>query len=108
MSKKSSTFAVAFVKKHVPLAQLVEQLTLNQWVEGSSPSGDTKRTGCIRTLFFSLSLFHHSFYPKFLELLLYLLLGHFVLNPFVSVFDLDFHLRRHFARRVHGRLPVLL
>ncbi len=27
----------------VSLAQLVEQLTLNQWVEGSSPSGDTKR-----------------------------------------------------------------
>ena len=26
----------------VSLAQLVEQLTLNQWVEGSSPSGDTK------------------------------------------------------------------
>ena len=25
------------------LAQLVEQLTLNQWVEGSSPSGVTKR-----------------------------------------------------------------
>ena len=24
-----------------PLAQLVEQLTLNQWVEGSSPSGVT-------------------------------------------------------------------
>ena len=24
-----------------PLAQLVEQLTLNQWVEGSSPSGIT-------------------------------------------------------------------
>ncbi len=28
-----------------PLAQLVEQLTLNQWVEGSNPSG--------RTLFFN-------------------------------------------------------
>ena len=26
----------------VSLAQLVEQLTLNQWVEGSSPSGDTR------------------------------------------------------------------
>ncbi len=25
------------------VAQLVEQLTLNQWVEGSSPSGVTKR-----------------------------------------------------------------
>ena len=46
MSKKSSTFAPAFGKTNNPnavsLAQLVEQLTLNQWVEGSSPSGDTK------------------------------------------------------------------
>ena len=41
MSKKSSTFAPAFEKK-VSLAQLVEQLTLNQWVESSSLSGDTK------------------------------------------------------------------
>ncbi len=30
---------------NAPLAQLVEQLTLNQWVEGSIPSG--------RTLFFN-------------------------------------------------------
>ena len=37
MSKKSSTFAPAFEKEHVFLAQLVEQLTLNQWVQGSSP-----------------------------------------------------------------------
>ena len=43
MSKKSSTFAAAFEKEHVFLAQLVEQLTLNQWVEGSSPSGDTQQ-----------------------------------------------------------------
>ncbi len=42
MSKKSSTFAPAFEKEHVSLAQLVEQLTLNQWVESSSLSGDTK------------------------------------------------------------------
>ena len=28
---------------HVFLAQLVEQLTLNQWVQGSSPWEDTKR-----------------------------------------------------------------
>ena len=49
MSKKSSTFAAAFEKEHVFLAQLVEQLTLNQWVEGSSPSEDTKRhpIGCL-------------------------------------------------------------
>ena len=42
MSKKSSTFALAFETKHVFLAQLVEQLTLNQWVQGSSPWEDTK------------------------------------------------------------------
>ena len=30
------------LEKIVFLAQLVEQLTLNQWVEGSSPSEDTK------------------------------------------------------------------
>ena len=41
-SKKSSTFAAAFEKRVVSLAQLVEQLTLNQWVESSSLSGDTK------------------------------------------------------------------
>ena len=44
MSKKSSTFAPAFEKEHVFLAQLVEQLTLNQWVQGSSPWEDTKDT----------------------------------------------------------------
>jgi hypothetical protein len=27
-----------------PLAQLVEQLTLNQWVVGSNPTGPTKKT----------------------------------------------------------------
>ena len=42
-SKKSSTFALAFEKKQVFLAQLVEQLTLNQWVQGSSPWEDTKK-----------------------------------------------------------------
>ena len=42
MSKKSSTFAPAFEKEYVFLAQLVEQLTLNQWVQGSSPWEDTK------------------------------------------------------------------
>ena len=48
-SKKSSTFAPAFEKKRVFLAQLVEQLTLNQWVQGSSPWEDTKRHpfGCL-------------------------------------------------------------
>ena len=43
MSKKSSNFAAAFENKHVSLAQLVEQLTLNQWVESSSLSGDTRK-----------------------------------------------------------------
>ena len=49
ISKKSSNFAPAFGKEAskkdanfiVSLAQLVEQLTLNQWVESSSLSGDT-------------------------------------------------------------------
>ncbi len=31
------------MQKYVSLAQLVEQLTLNQWVESSSLSGDTKK-----------------------------------------------------------------
>ena len=50
MSKKSSTFAPAFEKEHVFLAQLVEQLTLNQWVQGSSPWEDTKTS--VRVSFF--------------------------------------------------------
>ena len=50
ISKKSSTFAPAFGKV-VSLAQLVEQLTLNQWVEGSSPSGDTNKKDAKRHLF---------------------------------------------------------
>ena len=41
-SKKSSTFAIGFETNHVFLAQLVEQLTLNQWVQGSSPWEDTE------------------------------------------------------------------
>ena len=48
-SKKSSTFALGFERNYVFLAQLVEQLTLNQWVQGSSPWEDTKRhpIGCL-------------------------------------------------------------
>ena len=42
ISKKSSNFALAFEMKHAPVAQLVEQLTLNQRVQGSSPCGRTK------------------------------------------------------------------
>ena len=41
-SKKSSTFALGFETNQVFLAQLVEQLTLNQWVQGSSPWEDTR------------------------------------------------------------------
>ena len=52
-SKKSSTFAPAFEKEHVSLAQLVEQLTLNQWVESSSLSGDTSRAANCSAFFIS-------------------------------------------------------
>ena len=60
ISKKSSNFAPAFGKEAfkkdanfiVSLAQLVEQLTLNQWVESSSLSGDTKRDATA-SLFYS-------------------------------------------------------
>ena len=37
--------------KQVFLAQLVEQLTLNQWVQGSSPWEDTKKKHPIGCLF---------------------------------------------------------
>ena len=37
--QNNRTFAA--VSKKDSVAQLVEQLTLNQWVEGSSPSGVT-------------------------------------------------------------------
>ena len=50
------------------LAQLVEQLTLNQWVEGSNPSGVTKG-GRNSTLFLSfihgwrcVAFFKHGFF----------------------------------------------
>ena len=36
------TFAIEIAEMLDSLAQLVEQLTLNQWVEGSNPSGVTK------------------------------------------------------------------
>ena len=52
-TKKGSTFASRLRKRphtdlsifYVFVAQLVEQLTLNQWVQGSSPCEDTKRSG---------------------------------------------------------------
>ena len=37
MSNKGYTFAPANEKEVALLAQLVEQLTLNQWVQGSNP-----------------------------------------------------------------------
>ena len=36
VSNKRVTFALA-IEKNALLAQLVEQLTLNQWVQGSNP-----------------------------------------------------------------------
>ena len=53
-SKKSSTFALGFERNYVFLAQLVEQLTLNQWVQGSSPWEDTKTS--VRVSFFYVFL----------------------------------------------------
>ena len=41
-SKKVSTFAPA-KQKDAPVAQLVEHLTLNQGVQGSSPCGCTRQ-----------------------------------------------------------------
>lgn len=35
---------------HAPLAQLAEQLTLNQWVPGSSPGGCTKQVVLLRVM----------------------------------------------------------
>ena len=46
-SKNSCTFAVGNHQGFPffdSVAQLVEQLTLNQWVEGSSPSGVTRKS----------------------------------------------------------------
>ena len=64
ISKKSSNFAPAFGKEAskkdanfiVSLAQLVEQLTLNQWVESSSLSGDTEKRSSDASLFFAMQL----------------------------------------------------
>ena len=41
--KNSITFASHFKKRHDSVAQLVEQMTLNHWVESSSLSGVTKK-----------------------------------------------------------------
>ncbi len=43
--------------RHAPLAQLVEQLTLNQWVQGSSPWGCTISVHKIDTIKVSVFFF---------------------------------------------------
>ncbi len=42
-------------RQQVPVAQLVEQLTLNQWVQGSNPCGDTPKRRTQNVLLFSFS-----------------------------------------------------
>jgi hypothetical protein len=42
------------VHRKLSVAQLVEQLTLNQWVEGSNPSGETKSHSVHAGWFFCL------------------------------------------------------
>ena len=54
-STKTPTFATA-KQKHALLAQLVEQLTLNQWVQGSNPWRCTKEVYLTR-----IDLFYFSF-----------------------------------------------
>ena len=41
---------------HAPLAQLVEQLTLNQWAAGSSPSRCTKIKSIVLAIDFIFAL----------------------------------------------------
>ena len=55
------TFASVIAKRiqNDSLAQLVEQLTLNQWVEGSNPSGVTKDDES-RPFFVSIPTLTHS------------------------------------------------
>ena len=43
LSRMKLFYSVLRVLKNAPLAQLVEQLTLNQWVLGSSPRWCTKK-----------------------------------------------------------------
>ena len=45
--KNSITFASHLKKRHDSVAQLVEQMTLNHWVESSSLSGVTKPIRCL-------------------------------------------------------------
>ena len=64
-STKTPTFASA-KQKHALLAQLVEQLTLNQWVQGSNPWRCTKEVYLTR-----IDLFYFSFDLRLLLSLLY-------------------------------------
>ena len=50
--KNSITFASHLKKCHDSVAQLVEQMTLNHWVESSSLSGVTKRGNSKRDFLF--------------------------------------------------------
>lgn len=50
--KNSITFASHLKKRHDSVAQLVEQMTLNHWVESSSLSGVTKRGNSNRDFLF--------------------------------------------------------
>lgn len=40
---------VTFAPSNLSVAQLVEQLTLNQWVTGSNPVGETEKTKHLRS-----------------------------------------------------------
>ena len=46
--QKGRGYHVSLILKHDSVAQLVEQMTLNHWVVGSSPTGVTK--GSIRPM----------------------------------------------------------
>ena len=52
--KNSITFASHLKKRHDSVAQLVEQMTLNHWVESSSLSGVTKPIRISYRLFYFL------------------------------------------------------
>ncbi len=52
VSKKSSTFALAFVKKHDSVAQQVEHIPFKDGVLGSSPSWITERSSDLFFLFY--------------------------------------------------------
>ncbi len=49
-SRVSMPFRRCFGKRHSALAQLVEQMTVNHWVAGSSPAGGAKFSSTIKPL----------------------------------------------------------